>query len=196
MDIIASCDSIALVTLEAELEWKCFIEVPESWERIFKDLKTLHIDFGNTYEDYTEDCVSGLKTVLKWASKLTKLHCGMHWSLCWDDIASEWPDLEFLELDACEVTESFLRSFFDNHSEIKTFNMIGCLRKAKGGDFISITNAAKIFCSSEFNGVRGRISQDEYTTWGYNQLELFSDQIHNIGKDGTRVGPIFRRERS
>jgi hypothetical protein len=24
------------------------------------------------------DCVSGLKTVLKWASKLTKLYCGMY----------------------------------------------------------------------------------------------------------------------
>jgi hypothetical protein len=104
MDIIAGCDSIALVTLEAELEWKCFIEVLESWKRIFKDLKTLYIDFGETYEGHTPDCVSGLKTVLKWASKLTKLHCGMHWLLSWDDIASEWPDLEFLELDACEVT--------------------------------------------------------------------------------------------
>jgi hypothetical protein len=77
----------------------------------------------------------------------------MHWSLCWDDIASEWPNLESLELDACEVTESFLRSFFEEHPGIESFNMTGYLTKEKEGDVISITAAAKIFCSSEFNGV-------------------------------------------
>jgi hypothetical protein len=88
----------------------------------------------------------------------------MHWLLSWDDIASEWPDLEFLELDACEVTESFLQSFFEDYLTIKTFNIIGYLTEGKEGDIISITTAAKIFCSSEFNSVLGRISQYEYTT--------------------------------
>jgi hypothetical protein len=65
MNIIVGYDNIALVILKAELKWKCFIKVLESWKRIFKDLKILYIDFGDTYEGYMLDCVSGLKTVLK-----------------------------------------------------------------------------------------------------------------------------------
>lgn len=189
LNIIASRDNIALVGLSIEnLTWGCLKEIPKSWQRIFANLKTLHIEFGDEYHAYTPECVSGLTKVLEWASTVEELQCEAHWDLFWDDIAIGVisPSLKHLELKSCKITESFLRDFLNDHLDIEHLDMCVEILKEKEDKMpMKVQEAVRMFRSPLFNSIKGTISQEIYEkSWGGVELEISHEHVKYIPKTG------------
>lgn len=174
-------------------DYKCFDtvpqgfdEVPQGWQRVFADLKTLVVGFGEDYEDFTPRTISGLRAVLGWASNVKVLHCSTHWSLYWDDIAADakWPTLKHLSLESCKVTESFLETFLEHHDDVNRMDIMATIHRTKDAkDPIGIKEAAKMFCSSTYNGIDGEISLDEFENWR-GILKISHKEVKLIPKEG------------